>query len=114
MRTRFGKTVCFLFLVIFAVSCSQGDVIDKQIAAYESAIDKISAVNTLKELSSMRKDVRNEIEEIRISNYDEYKKIMYDSKAKKQYAIEKVKRLKDTRSRYIDLCKQKKTTLNTK
>ncbi len=98
----------FVSLISLA-SCSKPEknVVEKQIAVYETAIERVEAASNATELKAIREEVKGEIKAIKEAGAQELKEIRWNSFKKDSTAKVLTDSLLSTIKKYGAFCREK-------
>lgn len=98
----------FVSLISLA-SCSKPEknVVEKQIAVYETAIERVEAASNATELKAIREEVKSEIKAIKEAGAQELKEIRWNSFKKDSTAKVLTDSLLSTIKKYGAFCREK-------
>lgn len=104
------RFVLYIFVsVISLASCSRPEknVVEKQIAVYEAAIERVKVASNAKELKAIREEVKGEIKAIKEAGAQELKEIRWKSLMKDSTSIVLTDSLFSTIRKYGAFCREK-------
>lgn len=104
------RFVLYIFVSLISLaSCSKPEknVVEKQIAVYETAIERVEAASNATELKAIREEVKGEIKAIKEAGAQELKEIRWNSFKKDSTAKVLTDSLLSTIKKYGVFCREK-------